>query len=111
MLVDLTSEEIKIIKIVIEVAQFESQLPESEKDEGYETVKNLLRKINFTRPKNLDKKGEWLLVDGENFMSIIPMFSCSLCKNTVSTYTPPMYCPSCGSSNIYKLNRITSRTE
>lgn len=53
-----------------------------------------------------NKKGEWLLVDGENFISIQPEFCCSVCKNMISTYYPPDVCRYCGSVNENKGNSI-----
>lgn len=57
------------------------------------------------------KKGEWLLVRGENFMSIQPEFICSVCKNSISTYYPPYVCKHCGSTNTYKNNSISVSAE
>ena len=54
-----------------------------------------------------NKKGEWLLVDGENFMSLLPMFYCSVCGDIISTYYPPNECENCGSVNIDKHNSIS----
>lgn len=52
------------------------------------------------------KQGEWLLVYGENFMSIQPQYCCSLCENMISTYYPPNVCEHCGSINKNKGNSI-----
>ena len=52
------------------------------------------------------KQGEWLLVDGENFMNIQPQFCCSVCKDMISTYYPPNVCRHCGSINKNKGNSI-----
>lgn len=50
------------------------------------------------------KKGEWLLVYGENFMSLTPMYCCDTCGNFISGYDPDEVCPGCGSINEYKGN-------
>lgn len=51
-------------------------------------------------------KGEWLLVCGENFMSLQPQYKCSVCTDIISTYDPPNVCEQCGSINKYKGNSI-----
>ena len=56
-----------------------------------------------------NKKGEWLLVDGENFMSIQPEYCCSVCKDIISTYYPPRVCRNCGSVNEDNGNSILVR--
>ena len=53
-----------------------------------------------------NKKGEWLLVHGENFMSIQPQYCCSVCEDMISTYYPPDVCEHCGSTNEYNGNSI-----
>lgn len=58
-----------------------------------------------------NKRGEWLLVDGENFMSIQPQYCCSVCKDMISTYYPPNVCIHCGAFNEYKGNLISVRME
>lgn len=64
-------------------------------------------KVKIIRGGNMkNKKGEWLLVDGENFMSIQPEFCCSVCKDMISTYYPPDVCRHCGSVNKNKGNSI-----
>lgn len=57
------------------------------------------------------KKGEWLLVHGENFMSLVPMYYCDVCNNSISGYNPPILCPHCGSMNENKGNIIKVRME
>lgn len=54
-----------------------------------------------------DKKGEWLLVRGKNFMSLQPQYCCSLCENMISRYYPPDVCEHCGSTNEYNGNSIS----
>ena len=54
-----------------------------------------------------NKKGEWLLVYGENFMSIQPQYCCSVCEDIISIYCPPTVCEHCGSINKYKGNAIS----
>ena len=58
-----------------------------------------------------NKNGEWLLVRGENFMSIQPSYCCSVCKDIFSTYDPPEVCKHCGSINKNKGNSISVRIE
>ena len=58
-----------------------------------------------------NKKGEWLLVYGENFMSIQPQYCCSVCDNMISTYYPPDICKHCGSTNKYNGNLISVSME
>lgn len=53
-----------------------------------------------------NKKGEWLLVSGKNFMSMQPQYYCSVCKNMISTYYPSDTCEHCCSTNEYKGNSI-----
>lgn len=53
-----------------------------------------------------NKKGEWLLIDGENFMSLQPQYKCSVCGDIISTYYPPNVCEHCGSISEYKGNSI-----
>ena len=53
-------------------------------------------------------KGEWLLVSGENFMSIQPQYCCSECGDIISTYDPSNTCRHCGSINEYKGNSISA---
>lgn len=53
-----------------------------------------------------NKKGEWLLVHGENFMSMQPQYCCSVCEDIISTYYPPDVCEHCGSINEDKGNSI-----
>lgn len=52
-------------------------------------------------------KGEWLLVSGENFMSLQPQYYCSECGDIISTYDPSNTCRHCGSINEYKGNSIS----
>jgi len=59
----------------------------------------------------MNKKGEWLLVYGENFMSMQPQYYCSVCKDMISTYYPPDVCEHCGSMNEDKGNSISVRME
>lgn len=58
-----------------------------------------------------NKKGEWLLVHGENFMSIQPQYCCSECDSMISTYDPPHVCDNCGSVNENKYNSISVSIE
>ena len=58
-----------------------------------------------------NKKGEWLLVHGKNFMSLQPQYYCNVCKNTISTYYPPKECEHCGSFNAYNGNSISLSAE
>ena len=58
-----------------------------------------------------NKNGEWLLVEGENFMSIQPQYRCSVCGEVISTYYPPNVCEQCGSINEYKGNSISVSIE
>lgn len=58
-----------------------------------------------------NKKCEWLLVRGENFMSLQPQYCCSVCKNMISTYYPPDVCEHCGSTNEYNGNSISVSME
>ena len=58
-----------------------------------------------------NRKGEWLLVYGENFMSIQPSYCCSVCKDMISTYYPPNVCEYCGSINENKGNSISVSIE
>lgn len=58
-----------------------------------------------------NKKGEWLLVHGENFMSIQPQYCCSMCEDIISTYYPPDVCEHCGSINEDKGNSISVSIE
>lgn len=55
----------------------------------------------------MNKKGEWLLVDGENFMSMLPMYQCSVCGDIISTYYTSNVCEHCGSMNEDKGNSIS----
>lgn len=59
----------------------------------------------------MTKKGEWLLVLGENYFSLIPEFCCSNCSDTISTYDPPKICRKCWSINEYKEKSIPARIE
>ena len=52
------------------------------------------------------RKGEWLVVSGENFMSLQTQYQCSECGDMISTYYPPGACEHCGSINKYKGNLI-----
>ena len=52
----------------------------------------------------MNKKGEWLLVCSNDFMSIQPQYICSVCKDMISTYYPPDVCEYCGSANENKGN-------
>lgn len=54
-----------------------------------------------------NKKGEWLLVHGENFMSLQPQYRCSICNDIISTSNLPNECSQCGSINEYKGNSIS----
>ena len=58
-----------------------------------------------------NKKGEWLLVHGKNFMNIQPQYCCSVCKDMISTYYPPNTCRRCGSINEDKGNSISVSIE
>ena len=58
-----------------------------------------------------NKKGEWLLVCGENFMSMLPQYCCSVCRKMISTYYPPDVCEHCGSINEDKGNSVSARME
>lgn len=58
-----------------------------------------------------NKKGEWFLVYGENFMSIQPQYCCSVCEDIISTYNPPNVCKQCGSINEYKGNAVSISIE
>lgn len=53
-----------------------------------------------------NKKGEWLLVCSNDFMSMQPQYCCSVCKDMISTYYPPNECRKCGSINEDKCNAI-----
>ena len=57
------------------------------------------------------KTGEWLLVHGENYMSLQPEFCCSKCHDIISTYYPPAVCEKCNSINEYKNNSISVKFE
>ena len=58
-----------------------------------------------------NKKGEWLLVCGENFMSMLPMYQCSVCGDIISTYYPPNECGHCGSINEDEGNLVSANME
>lgn len=58
-----------------------------------------------------NKKGEWLLVCGENFFSLQPEYCCSVCNDMISTYDPPNVCENCGSTNENKGNTISISME
>lgn len=58
-----------------------------------------------------NKKGEWLLVCSDDFMSIQPQYSCSVCRDIISTYYPPNECRKCGSINENKGNAIWVNVE
>ena len=55
--------------------------------------------------------GEWLLVDGKNFLSMQPQYKCSVCGDIISTYYPSVVCERCGSINKYKGNAISVSME
>ena len=58
-----------------------------------------------------NKKGEWLLVHGENFMSLQPQYKCSVCGDIISTFEPSNVCRQCNSTNEYKGNSILASIE
>lgn len=58
-----------------------------------------------------NKKGEWQLVRGANFMSMQPMYCCSVCNDITSTYYPPDKCEKCGATNVFKGNSISVSVE
>ncbi len=70
-----------------------------------------MKKYKKNYIKKYRKTGEWLLVDGENFMHIQPEFCCSECHDMISTYYPPERCRKCNSINQYKNNKISVRIE
>ena len=57
----------------------------------------------------MNKKGEWLLVHGENFDSLQPEFVCSICHNMIAGDYPPNVCEHCGSVNEFKGHSISVR--
>ena len=59
----------------------------------------------------MNKKGEWLCVCSDDFTSIQPQCSCSLCGDMISTYYPPNECRKCGSINENKGNAILVTVE
>ena len=98
MKIDLTNEEIELIKSAIWVGRNECYTPNVYESEHMEQLMAKLR------------ADEWLLVHGENYFASAEEYMCSECKETLFG-DPPKRCPSCGSFNKYRGRVTTVRIE
>jgi hypothetical protein len=60
----------------------------------------ILNTLEFICESLDDKAGTWLLYEGDEMMSLVPMYSCSICGNSFSGYYPPDVCDHCGAKMI-----------
>ena len=87
---------------------FEGWYPEEQKEElcrliferYSETFKDELLSLIFDERFVEVKTGEWLLEMNDEMMSLVPMYSCSICGNSFSGYYPPDACEHCGAKMI-----------
>ena len=54
-------------------------------------------------------KGEWIIVHPTDGFSMLPIYECSVCKNSCSGYDPDPICVHCGSKNKVNAKKYISR--
>ena len=66
----------------------------------YSAVMKHYKKMKETGELLETKTGKWLSVGGNNIMSLVPVYKCSICYNTFSGYYPPDVCEHCGAKMV-----------
>lgn len=83
---------------------FEGWYPEEQKEElckliferHSEIFKNESLALIFNERFVEIKTGEWVCLDNDDVMSLVPQYYCSVCGHIISGYYPPDICENCG---------------